>query len=325
MSRALNKRRFGRTGWNVTELGLGCYQLTGEFNVSQTEATAIFDLAFQAGINYFDTAPMYGFGESEELLGRALARHGRQGRYISTKIGFLDRTVVRNLGEDAYRNEAALERVIRHSMWLLRLDHLDALLIHIPCLSAWGIDARTGNAPIMNVLERFKKEGLIRAIGMGGRDCDLMSDLIETDRFDVALVAGGLSLLQQQMRQRLLPTAVRHDVGIVLGGALRHGTDGLINMVTQDRGLAQRLIDQPAREEHPLLGRRLLQLYDLSDETGLGLVELALRYIVGMEAIHTHVCGAREVAHLRANIDHVLNGPLPAEIVARIDAIATLN
>lgn len=188
-----------------------------------------------------------------------------------------------------------------------------------------GLDWQSGAAPVMNVLERFKKEGLIGAIGMGGRDFDLMSDLIATDRFDLVLAAGGMSLLQQEMRQRLIPTAIRHDVGIVLGGALRHGTDGVINMVTKDRVLAQRLIEHPTKEEHPLLGRKLLQLYDLSDATGIGLVEMALRYILGIAEIHAHVCGAREVGHLRANIDYVLAGPLPAEIVDKIDTIATLD
>lgn len=140
--KVIQRRRLGRTGLDVTGLGLGCYQLTGEFGVAQAEAEAIFDLAFEAGINYFDTAPMYGFGESEELLGRALQRHRNRECFISTKVGFLDRTVVRNLGEDAYRNEAALERVIRHSMWLMRLERLDAVLIHIPCREAWGLTGR---------------------------------------------------------------------------------------------------------------------------------------------------------------------------------------
>jgi aryl-alcohol dehydrogenase-like predicted oxidoreductase len=68
-------RRLGRTGLEVTELGLGCYMFTGEFSVPRPEAEAILGLAFASGINYADTAQMYGFGEGEELVARALRRH----------------------------------------------------------------------------------------------------------------------------------------------------------------------------------------------------------------------------------------------------------
>ena len=324
-SKKMKKRRMGRTGWEVSELGLGCFQYTGEFNVRQEEAGKILDLAFQEGINYFDTAPMYGSGESEELLGRALSRHEHKDVYISSKIGFLDKTVIRHLGDNAYRDESALERVIKHSLWLLRLNTLDALLVHMPCYQVWGFDLRSGDAPVMNVLERLKKEGVIRAIGMGGRQCDLMADLIETGRFDLVLVAGGLTLLEQPIRPRLLPSAKKHDVGVVLGGALRHGTDGKIYMVEKDRAMAQNLIDHPMQREHPLLGRKLLKLYDLSDETGISLVELSLRYIAGIPEIHTHACGAREMKHLKANIAYVKAGPLPEEIAVRIEAVAAMK
>ena len=72
----LQQRRLGRTNLMVTEIALGCYMFTGELGVPQNEANAILDIAFASGINYADTAAMYWFGESEELVGRALARHG---------------------------------------------------------------------------------------------------------------------------------------------------------------------------------------------------------------------------------------------------------
>lgn len=313
----LKERRLGRTGWQVTELGLGCYQYTGEFGVRQEEAERILDLAFASGINFFDTAEMYGFGESEELLGRALARHGRAGVRISNKVGWLDRTVVRNLGDAAYTDELALMRAIKHSFWLLRVDHIDALMIHEPVDSwQWKLNLRTGDAPVMNVLERLKKEGVIGAIGLGGWNCDGIADLIETGRFDVALIAGGISLLAQPIKARVLPAAKKHDVGIILGGALGQG-----NLVAIDRKAAQEMIDSPKQHAQPEHGRKLLAAYDLSEETGIPLVELAMRYVAGIPEIHTHIAGARERAHVEANIASVLKGPLPSEIVAKIETI----
>ena len=112
----LETRRLGRTNLHVTALGLGCYQFTSEFNVPQRDAHAILDLACASGINLVDTAAMYGFGESEELVGRALQRHPHWRPHVSTKVGWLDRTVARAKGDDAYRDEDLLERAIRHSL-----------------------------------------------------------------------------------------------------------------------------------------------------------------------------------------------------------------
>ena len=145
-------RRLGRTNLQVSELALGTYMLTGDFGVSREEADRIFDTAINGGINYMDTAEMYGFGESEELVGRALARHAGKTLYVSTKVGVLDRTIVRYLGVEAYQREDALMRAIKHSLWLLRRDHLEVLMVHEPHMAEWGLDARTGEAPVIRVL-----------------------------------------------------------------------------------------------------------------------------------------------------------------------------
>ncbi len=118
----LKKRRLGRTNLMVTELGLGGYQFTGEFGVEPEEADKILDLAIESGINIIDTAMMYGFGESEELVGRALERHPDAQIYVSTKVGYIDRTIARNFGNEGLRNPKVLKRMIKHSMWLLRRD-----------------------------------------------------------------------------------------------------------------------------------------------------------------------------------------------------------
>ena len=138
MSAELPRRRLGRTGLEVTELGLGGYMFTGEFGVPRAEAEAILDRAFAAGINYADTAAMYGFGEGEELVARALQRHPDRTIHVSSKVGWLDRTVVRNLGDAAYRDEEALRRAVKHSLWLLRRDRLEVMMVHEPDWPRWG-------------------------------------------------------------------------------------------------------------------------------------------------------------------------------------------
>ena len=184
MASELKKRRLGRTDLMVTELSLGGYMFTGEFGIPRSEADAIMDCAFNAGINFMDTAQMYGFGEGEELAGRALRRHADKSIFISTKVGYLDRTIVRNLGDAAYSDEGALRRAILHSLWLLQLDRIDVMFVHEPnTVGWWGDGLLTGKAPVLNVLEELKSEGVIGAIGLGGWVCDNIADLLETGRF----------------------------------------------------------------------------------------------------------------------------------------------
>lgn len=312
------RRRLGRTNLQVTELALGGYMFTGEFGVAQQEASAILDLAFDAGINFVDTAEMYGFGEGEELVARALARHAGQTIYVSTKVGWLDRTVVRNLGEAAYRDEDALLRAIKHSLWLLRRERIELLLVHEPDWAQWGFAPHTGEAPILRVLEALKREGVIGAIGLGGWNCENIADLLATGRFDVALVAGGYTLVDQPVRARVIATAKAHDVGLIMGGAFLQGL-----LATIQRERITDIINTGAydgRLTEPVV-RRILAIYDLCAETGMSITELALRYILHDPDIHTVIPGAQQVAHLRENLAAASRGPLPAELIARIESI----
>jgi aryl-alcohol dehydrogenase-like predicted oxidoreductase len=312
-------RRLGRTELRIRALGLGGYQYTGEFGVPRSEATRIIVHALDNGIDLFDTAAMYGFGEGEELLGRVLAEHAADVNVV-TKVGWLDRTVVRHQGYDAYRDETAIFRCIEHSLWLLQRDRVAAVLVHEPDWPLWGIDLQTGEAPIVRVLEQLKGEGVIGAVGLGGWNCDVIADLLRTGRFDVALVAGGITLLDHPIKARVLDAAREHDAGVMLGGALGQGT-----LVAIDRRAAQQMIDDPQKATDSLQGRKLLALDDLTHDTGLSPVELAIRYVLGIEGIHVHVAGARKRSHLAANVSYANRGPLAPEITEALETIADMT
>lgn len=315
-------RRLGRTGLYVSELSLGTYMLTGDFKVPRDEAERIFDRAIESGINYLDTAEMYGCGESEELVGRALARHPKQTIYVSSKIGWFDRTIIRHLGDDAFLNEDALLCAIKHSLWLLRRDFLEILMIHEPDSKQWKLDYKTGDAPVMNVLERLKKEGVIGAIGLGCWNCDVVADLIETGRIDMALVAGGYTIIKQPVRDRVIPAAKRHDVGLVMGGTFLQG-----RLAEKQRAPMEEM--RRTGEYNWFLDKttvaRILAAYDLSDECGIPLTELAIRFILADPDIHTMVPGAQTAAQVTDNLRAADAGPLPDDIAARIEAISRLE
>ena len=317
-----NRRRLGRTELHVSELSLGTFMLTGEFKVPRAEAERIFDCAISSGINYIDTAEMYGFGEAEELVGRALARHSDKSVHVSSKVGWLDRTIARNLGEAAYQDEEALLRAIKHSLWLLRRERLEIMMIHEPDSALWGLDRTTGEAPVMRVLEALREDGTIGAIGLGCWNCDVVADLIETGRVDVALVAGGYTLIGQAVRERVIPAAKRHDVGLVMGATFLQGR---LAVKQREQMEEMRRTDSYNWFLTRATVTRILAAYDLSDECGLSLTEMGIRYILADPDIHTQIPGAQTAAQVEDNLRAAERGPLPADLTARIDEIGRIE
>ncbi len=314
---AIPKRRLGRTNLQVAELGLGGFQFTNQFGVPRAEAYAILDHAFAAGINFVDTAPMYGCGESEELVGRALERTDNH-IVVSTKVGQLDGTIVRYHGDGAYQDESLLGRVVEHSLRLLGRDHVEILMIHEPEWPQWGLDRKTGDAPVMRLLESLKRDGIIGAIGMGGGDCQFMADLIETNRIDVVLGFMHYDLAVHDARDRLIPTAKQHDVGVILGGPFRQGALA----VRQEERIAQIRAagEYPHGLEEEVL-RRIDAIYALSTEMDMDLAEMGIRYLLSDPDISTVIPGPRTMEQLEANIASAAKGPLPAELIEEIDQI----
>ncbi len=314
----MEKRVFGRTGFEVSALGLGGLQFTGMYGVAPEEADRIIDYAIDHGVNFIDTAQLYGCGEGEAILGRALLRHPDNRPIICDKVGHFKEGILA-LSKDpdaATQNYDEIMRTIKHSLWLLRQDHFDILMLH-EVERGWNIDWDTGDSVIMQVLEDVKKQGLAANIGASSWDMEHLTDLIKTDRIDAVMVAGGISLLERGIFKELVPAAKEHNVGVAVGAILGQNTPGL---VMQDRDLVKQL---KAAEDEKLiaLGDRLELLYDMSDELGLSMVQMAVRYVLSFPDLHTNSMGARELAHIEDNIASAEMGPLPPEYVERINQI----
>lgn len=317
----MEKRRLGRTELDVSVLGLGCFQLTNEFKVTRPEASAIFAEAARGGVNLLDTAATYALGESEELVGRALQDNPTWAPAIASKCGHLDRSIVQRAGDDAYQDAELLTRTIKHSMWRLRRDFVEVFMVHEPDWPQWGFDYETGDSVIINVLEDLKSQGVIGGIGVGGWKNDIATNLVESGRVDVVLAAGGVNLVDRPMFETLIPAAQRHDVGVIVGGAFGQNSRFLITRSPED---VRRLYDE-GDASRAVLAQKLEALYELSDECAIELPELAVRYLLSLEEIHSHVGGAQRVEHLKANLDSISKGPLSADILDRINTIQELG
>lgn len=320
----LPKKRLGRTNLDVTAMGLGTYQITGEFGVHYGEARKILDFALDSGINFIDTAQMYGFGESEELVGQALRRHPGKTVYISDKLGYADRSVSRNLEEAAYQDPVALKRMVKHSLWLLQRDYVEIFMIHEPARDNWWkIDLDTGDSVALCVLEELKKEGVVKNIGLGCWISPVLARLCATGRFDVVLNAGGITLFHRQMFDvGLLDVCAEHDVGVIVGGVLQQGFAGELIAIQPQVSEAYK---NDANPDVRLRGAKLEKLYDLCERSGIPILELSLRYVLSFDGIHCHIPGARLEEHVRQNLEMSKKGALPPDVVAEIVKISMLT
>jgi aryl-alcohol dehydrogenase-like predicted oxidoreductase len=312
----LRTRHLGRAAIQVSELGLGGYQFTGEFGVPRREAQAIIKEALNSGENFIDTAPMYGAGESEELIGRAIIDTNKP-VVISGKLGYLDLTVSRYFGTDGYRSEEALRRVAEHSLHLLRRPKFDILFIHEPEWPEWEIDPATADSVVTSALERMRAEGLTDAIGVAGQDVDRLTALIDTGRFDVVLSVMQYDLTTHRARDILFPAARRHGAGIILGTPLRQGLLASYHAEPMNAMVAD--ADRP-REEQVELAATLTRVYQLARDLGMPVPELALRYLLSDPQIASVIPGARSVEDVRSNLRAAARGPLPKDLVAEIEA-----
>lgn len=298
----------------MSELGLGGLFVSSIGGDYQQTRQAILR-ALELGINYIDTAPTY--ANSEEVIGRSLEGYTGPPAYgraadtliLSTKLGGRPQPF------DA-RNRDHLMASIEESLRLLKRDYVDILFIHEPDRPGqydWWTDPERFTGPVCDVLDELKAQGIIRFTGLGGTTAYLMARIVRTGRFDVLLTAFNYSLLWREAEIEVLPAAVEQGMGIIIGSPLQQGS------------LARRFDDEVARGAPWLsLPRRnqLLELYALVDDTGYSITEMALRFVLSNPAVSCTLMGARSAREVEQNVEAVEKGPLPPEILARLDEIA---
>jgi|LSQX01.1.fsa_nt_gb aryl-alcohol dehydrogenase-like predicted oxidoreductase len=304
----MKHRILGRTGLSVSELGLGggMFPVYGEKEVAN--AKTIITKAMSLGINYVDTAPAY--GSSEKVLGECFKELG-QPTILSTKLGGRPKPFdPQDIG--------ALRTSIETSLELLGRSQIDVLLIHEPDRPRqyrWFKDVNSLYGPVTELLSQLKAEGLVKYTGIAGTTVYEMGTLVETDQYDVLLTAFNSSLLWQESIRWLMPKAVRHNMGIVVGSPLQHGALAVMRREEITKGI--RWLSEPRRNQ-------FLKLYDLVDELGIPISVLGLRYLISHKEISSILMGVASLKELEENAATIDAGPLPDDVVKRIDEIAMM-
>lgn len=235
--------RLGTGGLSFTELGFGAAPLGNLYRaISDAKAEAILDQAWAGGVRHFDTAPLYGLGLSETRLNRFLRGKPRDSYVLSTKVGRLLRATTPDKRdgfgkwfEVPARNEVydygydATMRSFEFSLERLGLDRVDILYAHDLDIVNHGtqaaLDARL--ATFMEggyrALMELRAQGVIAAFGAGLNEWQPSQWLAERGDFDLFLLAGRYTLLEQEALDSFLPLCAARGIGVVIGGPYNSG------------------------------------------------------------------------------------------------------
>jgi|JI10StandDraft_1071094.scaffolds.fasta_scaffold285936_2 D-threo-aldose 1-dehydrogenase len=235
--------RLGNGGLNFTELGFGAAPIGNLFKaISDDQAHAVLEAAWAGGVRYFDTAPLYGLGLSETRLNRLLRDKPRESYVLSSKVGRILKAVPPDQRDGIgkwidvpsrqeiydYGYDATM-RSLEFSLERLGVDRIDILYVHDLDIfnhgSAEALQARLDAfmAGGYRALLALRDQGVIRAFGGGINEWQPCQWLLERGDFDLFLLAGRYTLLEQEAQESFLPLCVDRGVGIVVGGPYNSG------------------------------------------------------------------------------------------------------
>lgn len=307
--RATDTVEIGRTGIRVSRLGLGGVALSGappatdpQQATPEAEAVALIRRSLSLGLNYLDTAPMYGVGQSERRYGRALRGLPRDSYVLSTKVGRLLRpgapdsarmTWVFDFSAPGVRESfaASLER--------LGLERIDILFVHDP--DEHYQPALTQAFP---ALMELRAQGRVRAIGAGMNQWQMELQFAREGHSDCFLLAGRYTLLDQSALPEFLPYCVEHHIGVVAGGPYN---SGILAVGPRDgatfnyRAASADMMDKARR------------IGAVCERHHVPLKAAALQFILAHPAIVSVIPGARSLAEVEENA-RMIEFPVPAEL-----------
>lgn len=308
--------QLGNTDIVASRIGLGTWAMGGWMWGGSDEQQAIATIhgAIDRGITLIDTAPVYGFGRSEEIVGKALAEGGRRTRtVIATKMAleWRDGKVFRN------STRARIRQEIEDSLRRLRTDYIDLYQVHWP-------DPRVPIEETAAALDELRAEGKIRAIGVSNYSPAQMEAFRKIAPLHT--VQPPYNLFERDIEKDVLPYARRAGVTVLAYGALCRGLlTGKIDERTRFKGDDLRKADP--KFQQPRLGQYLAAAHALEEfahqRYGKSVLALAVRWILDQGGTIA-LWGARKPGQLDA-VDDALGWSLDASAMREIDAILALH
>jgi D-threo-aldose 1-dehydrogenase len=311
--------RLARRGIELPRVGLGTAALGGLFEAVDAEtAVSAIELAWDRGLRFFDTAPLYGLGLSERRLAGALLGRPRAEYILATKVGRL-------LREDAppdpdqpfWRGTPPVNpvfdfsfdgtlRSVEESLERLGLDRIDIVHIHDP--DDHYEEALAGAFP---ALERLRGEGVIGAVGAGMNQVEMLIRFAREADFDCFLLAGRFTLLDQAALPELLPLCLEREIAVIVGGVFNSGI--LAGGANFDY-----------RPALPALRERAASIEAVCSRQDVPLAAAALQFPPTHPAVASILLGPRSPDQLAESLD-LLELPVPATLWAELQALGLLS
>ena len=298
--------------FTVPMFGLGTAPLGGTdsdaFSVgSDRRATETVLHCLSKGITFFDTAPLYGSGLSEQRLGAALSGVPRSQIVVESKIGVVvnhDGTITRSYDRDM------VLRSVEESLKRLRLDYLDTCLIHDA-----DTHFRVALEEAYPALVELKSQGIIRGVGAGMNQWEMEAEFTRQADFDCFLLAGRYSLLEQGPVHEFLPLCERKEISVFLGGVFNSG----ILATGAVRGARYQYAEAP-----PEIMDKTRKIEVVCARHKITLKSAALQFPLAHPAVKSLVVGMVTPQEIDENLA-ALEAPIPPEFWEEIRALGLID
>ena len=320
--------RFGRVDLEVTAFGFGTAPVGNIFReIDEQTSDSMFQAAWDAGVRYYDTAPMYGHGLSELRTGQSLRWKERDELVLSTKVGRILKPARRDSIDFApWTNAAPFEiefdysydgtmRAFEDSLQRLALERIDICFIHDIDRFTRGDAQPEVFAQAMDgawrALSELRDQGVVTAIGVGVNEWEVCLEALRQRDFDCFLLAGRYTLLEQGALDEFLPLCEERGAAVVVGGGFNSG----ILATGAVEGAKYNYAPAPAG-----IMDKVAKIEAVCARHGVPLPAAAMQFVLAHPAVPSFVAGTRTVEQLEKNLawfGHRIPGDFWADLVAR--------
>jgi len=309
----IQKRVLGKSGIEVTKIGIGLWAIGGDEwgPVQDQESLDTISAALDIGINFFDTADVYGVGHSEELLGQAMK--GRRDKFIvATKIGWLGFNEQEQVSQ--YNTVGKLIKGVEGNLKRLQTDYVDLIQCHI--------DYRESNMEVfVEGFQKLQAQGKVRVYGVSTSDFEYLQAFNADER--TATLQIDYSILNRTPEREIFPYTMEKNLGVLVRGPLAMGI--LTGKFTKDSHFGEGDFRKnwiENEDQHKIYIDDLEKVEKLKPLTnGRSLAQLAIQFVMQHPAVTLAIPGAKRISQLKENVKSALMPELTSEELADIDAI----
>ena len=307
-------RTFGKTGWQVSEIGYGMWGMGGWTGSDDAQSLESLQCAVDLGCNFFDTAFVYGDGRSENLLGELVRANPGKQIYTATKVPpkNMQWPTLPEFTLDECYPSAHIEEFLHKSLENSGLESFDLLQLH-----TWN-DDWTAVEGWADALDSLKRQGLIRASGISINRWEPWNGVRAVRSGKIDAVQVIYNIFDQNPEDELFPACAEMNVAVIARVPFDEGT--LTGTITKETTFPPD--DWRARYFAP---ENLIPSVERADAIrplvpdGSSMADMALRFILGNPVVSTIIPGMRKLANVENNIAASDRGPLPAELQQELE------